>query len=195
MMIVGLTGGIGSGKTTVGKMFKELGVPVYNSDVEAKRLMHASKEVKKAIIGLLGSEAYKGEELNKKYISDTVFKDAELLQKLNDIVHPAVKNHFKGWVKKQISPYVIQETALIFENSSQEFYDKIVLVTAPQNIRIQRVTKRDGVSKKNVMERIKNQLKDTEKIKLSDFVIKNTKLEKTKLIVRQVHSELLNLSS
>lgn len=191
MMIVGLTGGIGSGKTTVGIFFVELGVPVYNSDLEAKQLMVSSKQLKKSIKKLLGKDAYKGKKLNKTFISDKIFNDASLLQKMNNIVHPALRDDFMVWAKMQNAPYVIQETALIFENYAQDFYDKIILVTAPQDVRIHRVTIRDGVSEKKISERIDNQLSDAKKTPLADFVIANTELEKTKLKVEEVNIALL----
>lgn len=194
MIIVGLTGGIGSGKTTVAKMFAELGVPVYNSDTEAKRLMQSSKNVKKEIIELFGKRAYERKKLNRTYISDQVFNDSGLLKKLNGIVHPAVRKHFLSWVKKQDGPYVIQEAAVIFENNSQSRYDRIILVTSPQDVRIQRVIKRDGSSKEKISDRIKNQWDDSEKRVLSDFVIENVDFEKTRLRVKEIHGRLLKLS-
>ena len=191
MIIVGLTGGIGSGKTTVGNFFIELGVPVYNSDFMAKKLMVSSKQLKKDIKKLLGKEAYKGKKLNKTFISDKIFNNASLLKKMNNIVHPAIHDDFIVWTKNQKSPYVIQESALIFENSMQAFYDKTILVIAPQDIRVQRVVNRDAISENKILERINNQLSDTEKIALSDFVIVNEKLEKTKLKVEELHVNLL----
>ncbi len=193
-MIVGLTGGMGSGKTTVGKFFIELGIPVYNSDVSAKELMKSSKKVKKSIIKLLGKDAYKGKKLNKRYIAESVFNNRVLLKKLNAIVHPAVRKDFLKWMKIQDAPYVIQETALIFENDSERLYDKIVLVTAPLNLRLNRVMDRDGSTENEVAARLKNQLVDAEKIPLSDFVIENVELLKTKAIVEDVHSALLEYS-
>lgn len=192
-MIVGLTGGIGSGKTTVAKFFVELGVPVYNSDKEAKKLMKSSKKVKKAIIELLGENAYKGKRLNKIYISDKIFKNKSLLTELNSIVHPVVRKHFLRWTKRQDSPYVIQETAIIFENSGQDFYDKIILVTAPEEERIQRVMARSGISKKAILARLKNQWLDIKKEQLSDYVIVNLKLTKTKIKVEEVHNAILDI--
>ena len=150
-MIVGLTGGIGSGKSTVGAMFQKLGVPIYNSDLEAKNLMSRSKKIKRDIEVLLGKESYLDGQLNKEYIAKIVFKDSKLLQGLNNIVHPAVRSHFKMWCKRQNVPYVIQEAAIIFENGTNEFYDKIILVTAPKDIRIQRVVARDGFCPEAVM--------------------------------------------
>lgn len=192
-MIVGLTGGIGSGKSTVGAMFQKLGVPIYNSDLEAKNLMSRSKKIRQDIEALLGKGSYLDGELNKEYISRIVFKDKKLLQGLNNIVHPAVRNHFKSWCRRQNAPYVIQEAAIIFENGTNEFYDKIILVTAPKNIRIQRVVDRDGMESEAVMERINNQWPDSEKEKLSDFVIENIDIEATENEVSQIHHKLLKI--
>lgn len=194
-MIVGLTGGIGSGKSTVAKMFVELGIPVYNSDVEAKKLMVTSSEVKMAITELLGKEAYDENTLNRSYIANKVFKDIELLEKLNEIVHPAVGKHFMEWVNRQNSPYVIQETALIFENNAQDKYDCTILVTAPIEARIQRVIDRDNVEEQAVVDRINNQMDDKQKVDLADFSIKNLELDKTKGKVNELHLKLLALSS
>ncbi len=194
MMIVGLTGGIGSGKTVVGKFFHELGIPVYDSDLEAKQLMASSQKVKKSIIALLGKKAYQGKRLNKSYISNKIFTNETLLKKINAIVHPAVKKDFLTWMKKQDSPYVIQETALIFENMSQDFYDKVILVTAPKDVRMSRVIKRDGSFKQDVLARIENQLDDSKKISLSDYVIENIELSKTLTEVKKVHIALLDYS-
>lgn len=191
MMIVGLTGGIGSGKTTVAKMFKKLGIPVYNSDKEAKKLMNKSEEMGAAIVDLFGKNAYKKGKLNRRFIAKAVFADKELLSKLNAIVHPAVKTHFYDWVKKQTAPYVIQETALIFENGMEDRFDKVVLVTAPEAERVKRVTARDKVSKDAVLARINNQLDDSYKKKKSHFTVENIDLEATRKQVEAIHKELL----
>ncbi|RAJ05860.1 dephospho-CoA kinase [Arenibacter echinorum] len=193
MMIVGLTGGIGSGKSTVGSMFQKLGVPIYNSDFEAKNLMVSSKKIKRDIETLLGKDSYLEGEPNKKYIAKIVFNDKKLLQGLNNIVHPAVRRHFKSWCKRQNAPYVIQEAAIIFENGTNEFYDKIILVTSPRDIRIQRVVDRDGTTAEAVMERIDNQWPDSEKEKLSDFIIENIGLEATEREVSRIHHKLLKI--
>lgn len=194
MMLVGLTGGIGSGKSTVAQMFRELGVPVYDSDKEAKWLMANSPELKKAIIGLLGDKAYTGKTLNRRYIAELVFKDVGLLQKLNKIVHPAVRQHFLKWAKEQSAPYVIQETALIFENGAQDNYSATILVTAPLEMRLQRVMERDGVAKQVVLDRMKNQMDDNQKIDLAQFCIENIDLEATKEKVRGLHAKLLAMA-
>jgi len=194
MMIVGLTGGIGSGKSTVAKMFKELGVPVYDSDKEAKKLMVDSKEVRFKIEQLLGNNAYANGGLNRQYIASKVFKSPELLQKLNNIVHPAVRTHFLEWAKTQESPYVIQETALIFENGAQEKYDRTILVTAPVENRIQRVIDRDNVGKQAVLDRMENQLNDEKKQRMAHYSIENLDLEKTKEKVKELHLKLLAMA-
>ncbi|WP_127137911.1 dephospho-CoA kinase [Flagellimonas oceanensis] len=195
MMIVGLTGGIGSGKSTVANMFRELGVPVYDSDKEAKLLMSGSQEVKAAITDLLGKEAYSDGELNRAFIADKVFKDSELLEKLNGIVHPAVRKHFMQWAEARETPYVIQETALIFENNAQNNYDSTILVTAPVETRIKRVVDRDGVEKQAVIDRMQNQLNDGQKLDLADFSLENLELDKTKKKVKELHLKLLAAAS
>ncbi|MDE3740651.1 dephospho-CoA kinase [Maribacter polysaccharolyticus] len=191
MKIVALTGGIGSGKTTVAKMFKDLGVPVYNSDNEAKALMVSSKELRKAIKALLGAEAYNGKTLNREYIAKKVFGDKGLLGQLNKIVHPAVREDFLRWAAKQSTPYVIQESAIVFENGQQDFYDKIILVTAPEEVRLARVMERDKVSKSEIRARMGNQLNDTVKIGLSDYVIENISLNETRSKVNETHKRIL----
>jgi len=195
MMIVGLTGGIGSGKSTVAKMFKKLGVPVYNSDKKAKNLMKSSKKLRASIKALLGDDAYDGKKLNKAYIANKIFQDKSLLNKLNGIVHPAVRENFISWAKKQEAPYVIQEAAIIFENGLHEFYDKIVLVTAPEKVRLKRVLERNGASKADILARMGNQWQDARKIKLSDHVIDNLVLEDTIFKVKEVHKLLLDHSA
>ncbi|AIZ43214.1 dephospho-CoA kinase [Cellulophaga baltica 18] len=195
MMIVGLTGGIGSGKTTVAKMFHALGVPVYNSDIEAKKLMVTSEVLKVKIKELLGTESYIDHKLNRTYIADKIFTDPDLLAQLNAIVHPAVRQHFMSWVAQQKAAYIIQETAIIFENDTQNKFDKIILVTAPEKIRIERVTSRDAISTDKVKERIENQWPDQKKAALSDYVINNLELDKTTVLVAEIHKQLLKFSS
>lgn len=191
MIVVGLTGGIGSGKSTVSGMFKDLGVPVYDSDSEAKRLMTTSAELKKAIIELLGKRAYDGKILNRSFIANQIFENPETLQKLNKIVHPAVRTDFLEWTEIQEAPYVIQETALIFENEAQENYDYVILVTAPEDLRLQRVMERDEASKEEVLNRMRNQMSDDKKVALSNFCIDNINLEITKKRVAELHQRLV----
>jgi len=190
-MIVGLTGGIGSGKSTVAKLLQELGVPVYNSDAEAKKLMETSKVLQKKIKMLLGPDAYGNTTLNRSYIAEMVFNDKQLLSKLNAIVHPAVRKHFMGWATKQDHPFVVQETALLFENDAKNRYDKTILVTAPKEIRIQRIISRDSSTTKEILERMRNQLEDEQKIPLADFVVENITLSQTRKKVKDLYKALL----
>lgn len=190
-MIVGLTGGIGSGKTTVAGFFKKLGIPVYIADHEAKRLMIISPEIRREIIQLLGEEAYAKNDLNRKYIADTVFKNKELLAQLNAIVHPRVAVHFNNWYQQQESPYVIKEAAILFENGSYKDCDFIITVTAPINKRIERVKKRDHSSDQEIQNRINAQWHDAKKIALSDVAIENIYLDQTEEKVARIHNHLL----
>lgn len=135
MKIVGLTGGIGSGKTTVAKQFQALGIPVYIADDEAKKLMNRSKIIKRKLKALFGDEAYKDNTLNRPFLADKIFNNAENLEKMNAVVHPKVASHFKNWVKKQIAPYVLKESAILFENGAYKDCDLIITVTAPLELR------------------------------------------------------------
>lgn len=194
-MIVGLTGGIGSGKSTVAEFFRELGVPVYNSDYKAKKIMHEDSKVKAKILNLFGEKAYSKNELNRRFIASEVFSNKKKLKALNAIVHPAVRADFLTWVDSQDYPYVIQEAAIIFENNSEDRYDKVILVTAPKEIRITRVIDRDGNSASEIKARIENQLSDEEKIPRAHFVIKNVDLDKTRQNARKIHEILLNAAT
>ena len=191
MKIIGLTGGIGSGKTTVAKMFEELGVPIYIADTEAKKLTNTSKIIKKELIALLGEETYLNNTLNKKYVANLIFNDEDLLKKVNSIIHPKVAKHFKKWAKKQNAPYCIKEVAILFENGSYKDCNFTILVTAPLNVRIDRVLLRDHTSKKEIEDRINNQWSDKIKIKLADAVIENIDLSTTKYKVNKLHLMLL----
>ena len=193
-MRVGLTGGIGSGKSTVAVFFQELGVPVYNSDSRARELMEENDQLRQAVSRLLGPEAYRESSLNREYIASRVFRDKALLGQLNDLVHPAVRKDFLAWAERQKAPYILQEAAILFENGAYMAFDAMILVTAPEEIRIQRVIERDAVSRESVTERMKNQWKTSQQIPLADFVIENTDLEKTRKQVGRIHRELLQLS-
>ncbi len=191
MKVVGLTGGIGSGKTTVAGMFKELGIPVFIADESGKRLMKESSEIKESIIDLFGEEAYSGNEPNRKFIASKVFNDTALLQKLNSIIHPAVAKDFKDWLKSQNSSYVIYEAAILFETGRYEDCDFSILVTAPKEIRIERLQQRDNSSEKEIRERMENQWSDEKKQKLSDFIIENKDLQRTRQQVEDIHAQIL----
>ncbi|RLJ64279.1 dephospho-CoA kinase [Lacinutrix venerupis] len=194
MITVGLTGGIGSGKTTVAKAFEALDIPIYIADDEAKKLMNNSKVIRRKLIKLFGEEAYLNGTLNKPYLAKAIFNNKELLKKMNAIVHPKVGKHFVKWKNKQTAPYVIKEAAILFENGSYKNYDYIITVTAPEETRIKRVLKRDNSNVKKVKAIIANQWPDIEKIKLSDFVIENIDIKKTKEEVLKTHQQLLKLA-
>lgn len=193
-MIVGLTGGIGSGKTTVAKLFNKLGVPIYVSDIEAKRLMITDAKLIHEIKTLLGDEAYDGNELNRAYVSEKIFKNKDLLNQLNALVHPIVANDFMSWYAVQNTPYVIKESAILFESGSYENCDLIITVTAPLEERINRVVLRDKVTKKQVLHRVMNQSSDEEKIDRSNFIINNITLQGSKEQVLKIHTQILNKS-
>lgn len=191
MIIVGLTGGIGSGKTTVAKHFKSLGVPVYIADEEAKKLMNKSKIIKRKLIQLFGEQAYVNGKLNKPFIANIIFNDKSYLQKMNAIVHPRVARHFEKWTLKQEAPYVIKEVAILFENGGHKLCDFVITVTAPKEIRVERLLKRDNTTKEKIEAIMKNQWTDAEKVKLSDFVIENTKLQNALNQADRIHEILL----
>ena len=191
MKIIGLTGGIGSGKTTVSKMFSKLSIPVYIADDEAKKLTDSSKILRKKLIALLGAEAYSGSILNRKFVADRIFNDKDLLQAVNEIIHPAVASHFNKWKKKQNAPYVLKEAAVLFENGGYKNCDLVILVIAPLNLRISRVMARDNISKAKVEERVKNQWSDEKKRKLADIIIENTDLQSTEMQVKTIHESLI----
>lgn len=195
MILVGLTGGIGSGKTTVAHMFEELGVPVYNSDEKAKYLMVTSKDLKSRIKLLMGEKAYIGEELNREYIAEKVFTQKELLSKLNAIVHPAVRQDFKIWASLQNAPYVIQEAAILFENGAYKNFDRMILVTAPKQLRLERIMLRDKVHENNILARMNYQWNDDKKTPLSHYIIENTDLDETHSEVKKIHQKLSELAA
>lgn len=194
MIRVGLTGGIGSGKSMVAGYFRELGVPVYNSDLRARELMEKDDTLKGDIIRLIGPGAYAEDKLNRSFIASLVFKDKGLLEGINALVHPAVKSDFIAWAKGQSVPYILQEAAVLFENGAYKNLDRMILVTAPREERIQRVMLRDGVTRERVLERMQNQWEDEQKIPLADYVIQNTDREKTRFTTGQIHLELLEIS-
>ena len=190
--IIGITGGIGSGKSTVSKFIEELGFPVYDSDFWAKELVNVDENLKSRIIELLGEESYdENGKYNRKFVAEKVFDHQELLLKLNQIIHPAVKIHFENWVNAQNAEFVFKETALLFELKLNESCYQSILVTADENIRIKRVMDRDGRTYREVKEIIDKQMPEVDKVKLADFVIQNnTDLESLKEFTHQVIDEL-----
>lgn len=194
MMIVGLTGGIGSGKSTVAGFFSEMGIPVYIADDEAKLLTNRSKVIRRKLIALLGEEAYDENGLSRSFVASKIFSDKNLLAATNAIIHPKVATHFKRWVKKQESPYVLKEAAILFENGSYKSCDATILITAPRKLRIQRVLKRDTITKSEIENRMANQWEDDKKLQFANFHIENIDLLATKDEVFKVHEKLLALA-
>lgn len=191
-LAIGLTGGIGSGKSLISELFSTLGVPIFNSDAAAKKLMN-EEPLKKQIIKLLGQESYVDNSLNRPWIASQVFENKVLLLALNNIVHPAVKNYFQQWQEEQLTVYTIQETAILFESGLQSRFDKIITVVAPVEIRIQRVINRDNSNKADIQKRIDNQMSDEMKIKQSDFVIQNHSHIPLIPQILDIHSKLITL--
>lgn len=173
-LVIGLTGGIGAGKSLVANVFNSLGVPVFNADLEAREILNSSSDVRKQIISAFGESAYSGSEANRPFLAGRIFKEEALREKLNAIVHPAVADAFDLWVSKNSSkPYVLKEAAITFETGLYKSLDGVILVTAPKEVRIERVIKRDGVTENQVLDRMAAQWSDEEKLKLSDYRIEN----------------------
>lgn len=192
MKIIGLTGGIGSGKTTISNWFLEKGIPVYNSDIEAKKLMNSNLEVIEKLIDLFGEEVYTNGKLNRSLIASQVFQHKNLLEKLNKIVHPAVFKDFQKWIKSQEAEMLVKEAAILFESGSYRDCDFIISVVADENIRIKRVMNRDGVTEAQVRSRMDNQWTDKQRIEHSDYIVNNNKgLEELKYQFDEVYKKLL----
>ena len=183
MKIIGLTGGIGSGKSTISKEFKSNSIPVYDSDTRAKILMNSSKDLKVKLIEFFGSSTYTNGFINKKYISNLIFNDSSALNKINSIVHPEVFNDFMNWKSRLNNDFVIYESALIFESGSYKSNDYNILVISDINKRIERVTKRDNVKKDDVLLKMNNQWPDQKKIPLADYVFENSSVNENRKLV------------
>jgi dephospho-CoA kinase len=183
MLRIGLTGGIGSGKSTVGKIFEVLGIPVLYADGIAKQLMNDDEALKKSIRDSFGDEAYTKGTLNTKFLSELVFSNKEKLALLNSIVHPATISYANEWMNKQTSPYVIKEAALIFESGSQENLDHVIGVKAPLHLRINRSMKRDGLTRDQVLARMNKQIDEDIKMMLCNHLIIN---DEQQMVIPQV---------
>lgn len=194
MKIIGLTGGIGSGKTTVLKMFKELGCATYVADIEAKKLMNSNAVLISQIKQLLGDEAYVNNSLNRNYIAKIVFNNKEKLAAINALVHPAVREDFQNFVNKSTSKIIIYEAAILLESGSDKLCDFIITVATEIDERIERVLKRDNVTKEQILERMQHQLSDEEKAKRADFVINNSDIFNSKTQVSTIYNILMKLS-
>lgn len=195
MLRVGLTGGIGSGKSTVAKIFEVLGIPVYYADTAAKRLMNEDEELKKNIITHFGKESYKGDQLNRQYIASLVFNNKEKLELLNALTHPVTIRDANEWMQQQISPYTIKEAALVFESGSAEYLDHVIGVYTPAPLRIHRIMQRDNTTREEVLQRMSRQIDEDIKMKLCDTVLINDEQQLLIHQVLQTHEKLLAISA
>ncbi len=194
-MIVGLTGGIGSGKSTVLKMFQQFAIATYIADVEAKKLMNSSEIIRTKLVVEFGEEVYENNQLNRSYLANIVFSSKEKLAILNTIVHPEVHKHLQEFIQlHQDREYILYENAILFENGSDKLCDKIITVTAPKNVRIQRVVARDNLLEVAIKNRMKNQWSDAKKIIQSNYIIYNTSLEDTERQILKIHNNLTKKS-
>jgi dephospho-CoA kinase len=195
MLKVGLTGGIGSGKSTVAAIFETLGTPVYYADKEAKRLMIEDKGLNQSIKNLLGDESYINGILNREYIASIIFKDKEKLEQLNQLIHPLTVANSLKWMSQQTEPYAIKEAALIFESNSESHLNVIIGVTSPESLRIKRIMERDGIDEVAVRQRMSRQMSEEEKMKRCDFVITNDELILLTPQVIRIHETLIKMSA
>lgn len=192
MITVGITGGIGSGKSTVTELFKLMDIPVYIADIESKKLTETSAIIKSKLINLLGEDLYKNGTLDKPKLASIIFSDKNILSKVNNIIHPEVKKDFIGWSKKQanIAPIIAHEAAILFESGEDTLMDKIITVYTPLEVRIERTMQRDGVSRDKALERMSHQMSEEEKIKKSDYVIYNDEsvsiIDQTQKIIEEL---------
>ena len=191
---IGITGGIGTGKTSACKLFEQLDIPVFYADYEAKWLMMNKAEIKSELISLFGEQAYLDGELNRGFLAQKIFSDATLKSKMEQIIHPAVALHFKEWADKhKDKQYVLKEAALIYETRGEEKLDAVIVVHADEQIRIQRVMSRDQSTEAQVQDRIKNQMDQMIKVKMADFLIENNDdLAALKTAVKEAHHTILN---
>ncbi len=192
-MVIGLTGGIGSGKTTVLKMFEKLGVVTYNADVEARLLINTSLDIKCELEKVFGKEAYKDKQLNRPFIANIVFNNPEKLAALNSITHPRLHAHFKNFIKAQQCRYIVYEAAILLESEGYKLCDFIITVTATEKEKIKRIQARDGMSIKEITARMNSQMSDELRIEKSNFVIVNNNLKATQEQVLTLNGILLGL--
>jgi dephospho-CoA kinase len=194
MLKIGLTGGIGSGKTTVAKLFELLGIPVYNADAASKRLYHTDKELIASIKHHFGEEVYTNEQLNRSKLASIVFSDPKKLELLNELVHPPTIRDAQKWMEQQTGAYAVKEAALLFESGSAAGLDYVIGVHTPIHLRIKRVMDRDGVSRDDVLARMKHQIDENIKMRLCNFVIANNEQQLVMPQVLALHQKLLELS-
>jgi dephospho-CoA kinase len=190
---LGVTGGIGSGKTSVCRVFSVLSVPVFSADREAQDIMENDEVIKSKINYISGKDLYADGSLNRMELAKIIFNDRALLDKVNLLVHPAVFDRFRKWVRDQTAPYIIMEAAILFESGASKFVDKVATVVAPVEQRIGRVIARNKLSRDQVMERMRNQMDDEMRIKLSDYIINNSENDMIIPPILSIHEDILKL--
>ncbi len=193
MLKVGITGGIGSGKTSACMVFETLGIPVYYADTRAKQLMNTDHILKASLEGHFGKDLYEDGILNRRKLAGIIFNDKAALEKVNSWVHPAVARDFVHWCEQQTAPYVLEETAILFESGMSQRFGKVILVTAPESVRIARVCARDHVSPEAVRMRMDNQWPDEKKMALADYMICNDDIQPIIPQVMDIHKALLSI--
>jgi len=191
---VGLTGGIGSGKSTIAQIFEVLGIPVYYADISAKKLMNENADLRSSITNIFGEQAYTNNILDRKYISSIVFSDPAKLQQLNALVHPATKKDGEAWMQEQTSPYAIHEAALIFEAKVSDRLDLVIGVSSPFELRIKQAMERDKVNRNEVLKRMDQQLDEDLKMNKCDFVLINDEQQLLIPQVLELHEKLIGIS-
>jgi len=190
---LGVTGGIGSGKTSVCRVFDALGVPVFSADREAREIMENDNGIIRRINSITGKNLYINGGLDRMELATIIFNDNILLEKVNSLVHPVIFDHFRKWVLEQTAPYVIMEAAILFESGASKFVDKVATVVAPIEQRVERVVQRNKLSREQVMERMRNQMDDEARIKLSDYIIYNSENDMIIPSILNIHDDILTL--
>lgn len=194
MLRIGLTGGLGSGKTTVAAIFEALNVPVYYADEASKRLLNENEQIKEAVIKEFGAESYIAGKPDRRFLAGIVFNNEEKRKLLNSILHPATIADANQWMQKQTAPYVIKEAALIFESGSNQLLDYVIGVKAPLSLRLQRVIQRDASNEKDVMARMNSQMNEEEKLSQCDFIIDNDEEHMVIPQVLSLHHQFLQIA-
>lgn len=189
---LGITGGIGSGKTSVCRVFNVLGIPFFSADPEAKKIMDSDTSIIKSINSIAGKDLYEKGALDRMELAKLIFNDNSLLEKVNSLVHPVVFEHFRKWEAQQNSPYVIMEAAILFESGADKLVDRIATIVAPIEERVERVKHRNNLSREQVLERMRNQMDDESRIKLSDYVIYNSENDMIIPSILKIHEDILN---
>jgi dephospho-CoA kinase len=192
LMRLGITGGIGSGKTSVCRVFNILGIPVFSADPEAQQIMNSDESVIRGINDIAGRNLYPAGRLDRMKLAELIFNDPGVLHKVNSLVHPVVFNNFSRWSEVQDAPYVIMEAAILFESGASSLVDRVATVFAPMEERIARVTRRNRLTRIQVMDRIRNQMDDETRIRMSDYVINNSENEMIIPVILKIHEDLLN---